>query len=170
MWKAGVTAAVAAASVIGLSAVGHLDRQAPPAPIPSAPLAKPVEATPPALPVPEPVVPAPKKAQPETRRTVTQQPVEGPATQAPAYPDHPRAIRQFAPFVRESLRQSINGEVVVRIRVEVDANGRVISAESLTQGRPLANALAATAVAAAKRWEFEPARPGETILSFAFRR
>jgi TonB family protein len=176
-WKMGLTAAAAAASVIGLKGVGLFDRQAA---APVVPLVRPVEAAPappePA-PKPRPAAPATKKPPVETRRVASVSPTpvrqlvaEAPSVPVQEYSAPPRAIRQVAPVVREALRQSITGEIVVRVRVQVDSNGRVISAESVTQGRPVADALAATAVAAVKQWEFEPARPGQTILSFAFRR
>jgi TonB family protein len=62
------------------------------------------------------------------------------------------------------------------VRVNVDAAGKVIAAESVGSGGPVAEALADSAVSAVKRWQFEPARrggdkvPGEIVLSFAFRK
>src|SRR5207245_5893818 len=86
-----------------------------------------------------------------------------------------RAIRQFAPIVRESVRRSIPGEVVIKVRVHVDAAGKVLTAESLSKGSPIAEALASSAIAAVKQWQFEPARreeekvPGDVVLTFTLR-
>jgi TonB family protein len=85
-------------------------------------------------------------------------------------------IRQTAPEVRDSVRRSITGEVIVKVRASIDAAGKVISAESILKGDPIAEALAGSAIAAVKRWQFEPAQrgvdkvPGEIVLSFTFRK
>ena len=65
---------------------------------------------------------------------------------------------------------------MVKVRVNVDATGKVIGAESVGKGNPISESLAGSAVAAVKRWQFEPARraeeniPGEIVLSFTFRK
>jgi TonB family protein len=88
----------------------------------------------------------------------------------------PRAIGQFAPVLSEKVRRTIVGEAVVRVKVSVDTAGRVTSAESVTGGSPIPEALAGAAVNAVKRWQFEPARrggekvPGNVVLSFTFRK
>jgi protein TonB len=88
----------------------------------------------------------------------------------------PSAIRQSAPVVSEKVRRSITGEVVVRVKVNVDAAGKVIAAEPVGSGSPVAEALADSAISAVKRWQFEPARrggdkvPGDIVLSFTFRK
>jgi TonB family protein len=88
----------------------------------------------------------------------------------------PRAIRQFAPVVKDDVRRSITVETVIRLRVHVDGTGKVIGADPLNATGPVASALAGAAITAVKRWAFEPARrgedrvPGEVELSFTFRK
>jgi len=88
----------------------------------------------------------------------------------------PSAIRQLAPLVSEKARRSITGDVVVRVRVNVDAAGRVVAAQPVGNSSPVAEALADSAISAVKRWEFEPARrghdkvAGDVVLSFTFRK
>jgi TonB family protein len=87
----------------------------------------------------------------------------------------PSAIRQLAPIVSDKMRRSITGEVVVRVKVNVDAAGKVIAAETVG-GTAIPEALADSTISAVKRWQFEPARrgdvkvPGDIVLSFAFRK
>jgi TonB family protein len=79
-------------------------------------------------------------------------------------------------MVPEKVRRSISGEVVVRVRVNVDAAGKVVAAEAVGSGSPVAIALADSAITAVKRWQFEPARrgsdkvAGSIVLSFTFRK
>ena len=88
----------------------------------------------------------------------------------------PSAIRQSAPVVSDKVRRSITGEVVVRVKVNVDAAGKVIAAEPVGSGSLVAAALADSAISAVKRWQFEPARRGgdkvasDIVLSFTFRK
>jgi TonB family protein len=88
----------------------------------------------------------------------------------------PSAIRQSAPLVPEKLLQSIRGDIVVRVRVNVDADGKVVAAEPVGGGSPVAEALADSAISAVKHWQFEPARrggdkvAGDVVLSFTFRK
>jgi TonB family protein len=66
--------------------------------------------------------------------------------------------------------------VIIKVRANIDATGKVISAESVSKGDPVAEALAGSAIAAVKRWQFEPAQrgpekvAGEVVLSFTFRK
>jgi TonB family protein len=88
----------------------------------------------------------------------------------------PSAIRQLAPIVSDKMRRSMTGEVVVRVKVNVDATGKVIAAEPVVSGSPVPEALADSTISAVKRWQFEPARrggdkvPGDIVLSFTFRK
>ena len=88
----------------------------------------------------------------------------------------PNAIRQIAPLVPESVRRSIREDVVVRVRVDVDATGKVTGATPMETGNPLVEALARAAIGSIKRWQFEPAHrgsdkvPGDVVLSFTFRK
>ena len=88
----------------------------------------------------------------------------------------PHATRQFAPMVPDNVRRSITGEVVIKVRVSVDASGKVTAAEALSTGNAVAESLAAAAISAVKKWQCEPARrgeekvAGEVALSFTFRK
>jgi TonB family protein len=142
-----------------------------------APIQRPPVRTRPAAPVPD--------AQPpvSTERSSTS-PIAAPPTPAPTPKPvepslpytPPSAIRQSAPVVPDNVRRSINGEVVVRVRVNVDASGKVIAAEPVSPDGPVAEALATSAISAVKRWQFDPARrggdkvAGDIVLSFTFRK
>src|SRR5207244_3971209 len=118
---------------------------------PSIPVPQPAQA-----PAPEPAAHAEAPIAPRPQNIERQaSPVQSPKP-LPLTP--PRAIRQFAPIVRESVRRSIPGEVVIKVRVHIDVAGKVITAESLSKGSPIAEALASSAIAAVKQWQFEPAR------------
>lgn len=88
----------------------------------------------------------------------------------------PHAVRQFAPALTEKARRRIVGEVVVRVKASVDAAGKVTAAEPVAGSDAASDALAAAAVSAVKRWQFEPARrggetvPADVVLSFTFRK
>ena len=64
--------------------------------------------------------------------------------------------------------------MVVRVMVEVDANGKVKNAVSTTKGDQLMESLAALSVAAARQSQFEPAKlgdqkvDGQTTVEFVF--
>ncbi|MBV9400334.1 MAG: energy transducer TonB [Bryobacterales bacterium] len=70
----------------------------------------------------------------------------------------------------------ISSQVTIRVRVSIDDQGRVVQAEALTHGGPRVDALAQSAVNAARLWVFEPAQragrnvPSEAILAFDFGR
>src|SRR5436190_2411042 len=87
----------------------------------------------------------------------------------------PRAIRKFAPVVRDSVHRMMTREVTVRVRAQVDGTGKVIAVDALNVTNPVTRGLAEAAVAAVKQWEFEPALrgnekvPGDIELSFTFR-
>jgi hypothetical protein len=122
--------------------------------------------------------PQPRIVTPVTTAAPRPQPT-APAPQAalPAQPiTPPRVIRQTAPVIKDNVRRSIAGEIVIKVRANIDATGKVIGAESVSKGDAVAEALAGSAIAAVKRWQFEPARsgadkvPGEIVLSFIFRK
>ena len=79
-------------------------------------------------------------------------------------------------MIQENVRRSIAGDVVIKVRANIDATGKVIGVESVSKGDAVAEALAGSAIAAVKRWQFEPARngadkvAGEIVLSFIFRK
>jgi TonB family protein len=140
----------------------------------------------------------PANAQPQPAQTVLPPPLpdsQPPAnserdstlqTSAPAVPVSPKpvvlpytppnAIRQIAPLVPENVRRSIKEDVVVRVKVNVDATGKVTGATPVEAGSPVAEALARAAVSSIKHWQFTPAHrgsdnvPGDVVLSFTFRK
>jgi len=188
--KIAITGVLVIAPVVGLSALGVFDRGASNSgAIPSETLNIPMPEppAPPVLTPGKPAIPAPaaEKAAPKPKpRTLRDEIHESaPAPSAPsATPDGttvytpPYAMRQFAPILSDSARQAIRGEVVVRIRVNVDESGAVVAAEPLAESRTIAEPLLAAATSAVKRWKFEPAQragqriAGETVLSFTFRK
>jgi TonB family protein len=66
-------------------------------------------------------------------------------------------------------------EVVVDVRVKVDAAGKVVSAEPVRMSGPMRPFLERAAADAARLWRFEPARlgdqkvEGEALIQFRFR-
>jgi TonB family C-terminal domain len=147
-----------------------------PAPItPAATEPRPVQTV---LPPPVPDAQPPVNSERDSSPPVVAPPV--PVSPKPAVPSviytPPNAIRQIAPLVPESVRRSIKEDVVVRVRVNVDATGKVTGATPVETGNPVAEALAQAAVSSIKRWQFEPAHrgsdkvPGDVVLSFTFRK
>lgn len=147
-----------------------------PAPVtPATPEPRPVQTV---LPPPVHDVQPPVNIERDSSPPVVPAPV--PVSPKPAVPSvadtPPSAIRQIAPVVPESVRRSIKEDVVVRVRVDVDATGKVTGARPVETGNPVAEALAQAAVSSIKRWQFEPAHrgsdkvPGDVVLSFTFRK
>ena len=144
---------------------------------PLAPAASPVAST------PRPTTPAPVTPQVNNQRqpappiaaplapALTPKPLEA---SAPITPPH--AIRQVSPVLSDKVRRTIAGEATVRVKVNVDAAGKVTSAEPVGDGGPVSEAIAGAAVDAVRHWQFEPARrggervPGDVVLSFIFRK
>ena len=66
-------------------------------------------------------------------------------------------------------------EVVVDVRVKVDATGKVISAEPMRLSGPMRPFLERAAADAARQWRFEPAQigddkvEGEALVQFRFK-
>jgi TonB family protein len=150
-----------------------VDRSQPPAQTPAP------ETTPSAT---IPSSPAPRERNPEPTPPAVSRPAptpSAPSTRAVQPAEQliaPRAIRQFAPVMVDKVRRSIEGEMVAKVRVYVDATGKVTDIKPLTGGTPVADALAITAINAVRRWQFEPARrgdekvAGDVELSFTFRK
>ncbi len=69
----------------------------------------------------------------------------------------PRPIQKSVPNTR-FLGASINDDVLqVEVQVRIDASGHVTEAHALQNGKKISSLLTGAAVAAAKRWTFEPA-------------
>jgi protein TonB len=88
----------------------------------------------------------------------------------------PHAIRQVAPVLQKKIRRSIEGEAIIRLRVYVNRNGAVTGVDPLNATTSALGVLADAAIAAVRRWQFEPARRGSepvagvAELSFTFRK
>jgi len=85
----------------------------------------------------------------------------------------PIPVHRVKPLVPRALIERFSEQFVVRLRVSVDANGRVLRAAPLVQDvamRPIAD----LAVQAGLLWTFSPARhngvpvPGDAIIEFHF--
>jgi TonB family protein len=78
------------------------------------------------------------------------------------------------PDVSRSARNTIEGKVRVRVRVQVDASGNVVSTKLDSRGP--SKYFARVALEAAQGWKFVPAQAkgqavaSQWILGFAFRR
>ena len=89
-------------------------------------------------------------------------------------PTMPGVVHTVMPAVSRSARNTIQGKVKVRVRVQVDPSGNVVSAK-LESGGP-SKYFARLALEAAHGWKFVPAQAqgqdaaSEWTLSFAFRR
>jgi TonB family protein len=86
----------------------------------------------------------------------------------------PAPVRQPRPQVPADVQRGIKRAAIVNVRVYVDRAGKVEFAELLSDGTGANRELAAIAVFAARRWEFEPATvngkavPGKAVLRFRF--
>ncbi|MBK9169647.1 MAG: TonB family protein [Bryobacterales bacterium] len=94
-----------------------------------------------------------------------------PAAAPPPVIVPPKPVRQVTTNLPVDVRRRIQGEVVVKVRVSVDAAGSVTAATAET-GSP--EVLREAALTAARQWQFEPARengspvPGHADLLFRF--
>jgi TonB family protein len=80
-------------------------------------------------------------------------------------------VQQVLPDVPQKARDTIQGKVKVKVRVQVDASGDVTEAELDSPGP--SKYFAQLALQAAQRWKFEPAQAGtdssrEWLLRFEF--
>lgn len=135
---------------------------------------------------PPPAVAPPPAVKPEPAAEPAQQVAE-PSTPPPTPPvvrgaqqrvqqlTPPRPTVQVAPNVPRDIRSMIFNEVVVDVRVKVDATGKVLSVEPMRLAGPMRPFLERAAADAARLWRFEPARlgdqkvEGEALVQFRFR-
>jgi TonB family protein len=95
-----------------------------------------------------------------------------PSSVSPASESHGDALRQVIPDVPRSASNTITGRIKVRVRVEVDASGKVTSATLTTPGP--SKYFANLALKASQKWEFSPpqsngqADPSTWTLLFEF--
>ena len=83
----------------------------------------------------------------------------------PAKTSTPAPIFQAQPVLTNSAKQSITRPASVDVRVEVGESGVVESAEVIEFSDPLNEALVNSALAAAVRWTFEPARSEDVAVA-----
>jgi TonB family protein len=73
-------------------------------------------------------------------------------------------------------RRALEGDVVVRVLVSVDAKGKVTAIQAVPGAGPVPAAVTSATFDAVKRFQFEPARrgdekvAGDIELSFTFRK
>jgi hypothetical protein len=86
----------------------------------------------------------------------------------------PSAVKPVRPSVPANMLRLVSSPVTIRVRVHIDAQGKVVRAESLSRGSTLIDYLSKLATNAAREWQFVPANQGnhpvesETILQFDF--
>ena len=86
----------------------------------------------------------------------------------------PVPLRQVRPVLPPNVKAMLTGRVNVKVRVQVDATGRVNAAEPLNTAGSLGRFLGSAAASAARTWTFEPATmagrkvPGELTVEFIF--
>lgn len=127
--------------------------------------APPVETvkTPAIQPAPKPAEPVKAAPAPAVSKAVT-----------PGPPSPPKLVRQASATLPEALKRKLRKNISVRVVVEIDANGKVKNAASLTKGDQLTESLAALSLAAARQSQFEPAKlgdqkvDGQTTLEYVF--
>jgi protein TonB len=128
------------------AATAAAQKNAPP-PITAAPVPQPV-VTRPAPPPPTPVQPKPQPVEAEAPPPKPARPAGGlPNVISSAQPDYPR----------EALRDGVSGEVTISFTVNADGS---VGAANVVSSNPR-NVFDRAAVAAIKKWRFEP--PGEPV-------
>jgi TonB family protein len=70
----------------------------------------------------------------------------------------PVPIRQARPVLPANVKAMLPGRFAVKVRVQVDATGKVTSAEPLNTTGSLGRFLGAAATSALRTWEFQPAK------------
>ena len=100
--------------------------------------------------------------------SVTPAPPPVPMRTPPAAP--PRLVpaevaTRVRPEVTEGIRSRITQDIVVMVKVTIDANGRVTRALPVSRGDGLTSYLASRASEAALKWRFEPARENDRPVS-----
>jgi outer membrane biosynthesis protein TonB len=148
---------VAPASVLSAPPELPNARSVTPIPAPALPSPPSSVAAPPSNPVNSPAN-QPASAPPEPARS-SPPAVTNAAPKGPLSP--PRVVRQVNPAAPESVKRKLHGELLIRVLVDVDANGKVKNAVALTKGDKLTDSLAALAVEAARQSQFEPAKQGD---------
>jgi protein TonB len=92
-----------------------------------------------------------------------------PTPAAPAVATQPVPARKVQPILRPAISALIpaNTDVVITIRAQIDATGRVVKADVLRDRAPQSGyyaQLELAAIDATRQWKFEPARSGNTAV------
>jgi TonB family protein len=117
------------------------------------------------------VPPPPQATSPSQFRTRQSQPIQV-APQIQQRPPVP--LRQVRPVLPDNVKSMLTGRASVKVRIQVDATGRVTGAEPLMTGGSLDKFLSSAAASAARMWTFEPATegdrrvPSELTVEFTF--
>ncbi len=86
----------------------------------------------------------------------------------------PSPIKPVRPAVSANMLRLVSSPLTIRVRVHIDAQGKVVRAESLSRGSTLIDYFSNLSTSAAREWQFRPAYRGkqpvdsETILQFDF--
>jgi TonB family protein len=67
--------------------------------------------------------------------------------------------------VPETVKRKLRGDVLVKVLVDVDANGKVVNAISVTPTTKITQPLVGLAIEAARQSQFEPAKQGDKKLA-----
>ena len=121
-----------AAAFVGVKLFTHPDKSAP---------------SPSTTPEQQPVVSAPPVTSPSTSAKPDEKPSKTTAASG-------AVIRQVVPEVPKSARNTIQGKITVKVRVNVDSSGKVKSAKLVSPGP--SKYFAGLALKAAQQWEFSP--------------
>jgi TonB family protein len=166
--------AVAAAAVMVWVAIPKSKTQAPPPVAQSAPVEQ--QAAPPAT-TAAPVTPparAAREPKPSPVKHAQTPSVQGVSDRMPQVAVKGAVAQQVLPRVSSSARDTIEGKIKVRVRVEVDPAGNVTEARLESAGP--SKYFARLSLEAARGWKFTPAQVGgqavasEWTLRFGFRR
>lgn len=112
--------------------------------------------------------PAPSRTRPDVARVKKETP-------APVR-FRPLVVHQVSPVIPESIKNRIDRDIPVAIRIHVSGTGKVVKAEPLIREDGLSAYLASRAVEAVRRWQFEPVvvqgRPvsGQMTIHFRFKK
>jgi hypothetical protein len=86
----------------------------------------------------------------------------------------PVPVRQIRPVLPNNVKAMLTARSSIKVRVHIDANGRVTAVDPLATNGSLDQFLSAAASSAARLWVFEPARdgdrkvPSEITVEFTF--
>jgi TonB family protein len=127
-------------------------------------------------PPPMPVTPNPPSASQPPAINRVEAPANQPVVQTPVRTPPPavvvntvpqgplkpaRLVRQSTPVLPEQIKRKLRGDVIVVVRVDLDAAGKVINAVATTKSTKQTESLTGLAVEAARQSQFEPATQGE---------